>query len=296
MALVAPVMGPGAITDSRWGLAASPALRALWTGCSLVVLHRDTVAVTRGQTRSHWATGATEKIWAPNPGHCGWAGSSGGRDEFDESFGCSIPSVELAWATVDDRADVVELVLAVAGQVGAFGEEPADLAVPVLVAGTLPGAMWIAEVDRDAGGDREALVGSEFAALVPGQRAGQQRGQPGHRLADAFADMLGGFVLELDDHPEPGGPLDEGGGLAGVAGTDDQIAFPMARHGAIGGLGGALGDVDHPHDLAAASLAAGARLAAATPRLQTRGELFAQLTPALHKDRLIDRLVRHPPL
>ena len=69
----------------------------------------------------------------------GWADSGGGRDKLVESFGWSIPSEGLAGASVEEDGDVVEFFLGVDGEVGAFGEELADEAVPVLVGAALPG-------------------------------------------------------------------------------------------------------------------------------------------------------------
>ena len=82
-------------------------------------------------------------IWSPTFS----ADSGGGRDELVESFGWSIPSEGLAGASVEQCGDVVEVVLGVDGQVGAFGEELADEAVPVLVGAALPGRVRVAEVD-----------------------------------------------------------------------------------------------------------------------------------------------------
>src|SRR3990170_1555252 len=45
-----------------------------------------------------------------------------GRDELVESFGWSIPSEGVAWPLVEACGDGVEVVLAVAAQVGGFGE------------------------------------------------------------------------------------------------------------------------------------------------------------------------------
>jgi hypothetical protein len=64
--------------------------------------------------------------------------SGGGRNELVEPFGWSLPFEGLAWAFVEEGGDVVEVVLGVHGQVGAFGEELAYEAVPVLVAAALP--------------------------------------------------------------------------------------------------------------------------------------------------------------
>jgi hypothetical protein len=65
--------------------------------------------------------------------------------------------------------------------------EPIDLclggilsqqAIGVLVRATLPGTVRIAEVHRDVGGHREALVVGEFGASDPGQRFVEFLGQP----------------------------------------------------------------------------------------------------------------------
>src|SRR6266568_1375662 len=61
------------------------------------------------------------------------ANSSSGRDKLVESFGWSIPCEGLAGSGVEEVGDLVEVVLAVDGEVGAFGEELSHKAVPVLV-------------------------------------------------------------------------------------------------------------------------------------------------------------------
>jgi hypothetical protein len=58
---------------------------------------------------------------------------------------------------------------------------------------------------------------------------------------------------------EAAGALDQRGDRGGVALADQQVALPVTGHGAIVGLRGPLGDVDHVGDavLALADLAAG---------------------------------------
>ena len=66
-------------------------------------------------------------------------------------------------------------------------------------------------------------------------------GQFGHRLDHRRGDGLGGVIGgQVQQDGEPGGPFDQGADRAAVAGTEDQIAFPVPGHGAIGGLGGTL--------------------------------------------------------
>src|SRR4051794_23988640 len=54
----------------------------------------------------------------PNRRELRAAVSCGGRDKLVESFGGSIPSERFAGAAVEESRDVVEVVLAVGGQVG----------------------------------------------------------------------------------------------------------------------------------------------------------------------------------
>src|SRR4029079_10109045 len=137
---------------------------------------------------------------------------------------------------------------AVNGQVGAFGQELAGHAVPVLVAAALPWRVGGGEVDLHAGGDAERGVAGELFGLIPGQRP-HELGREAPDVGDqSFDDVVGGAVVELDQHPHPGRTLDQGGHTTGPAGTDDQIAFPVAGDRPVVGLGGALGDVDHLRD------------------------------------------------
>ena len=62
------------------------------------------------------------------------------------------------------------------------------------------------------------------------------------------------------------------------------------------GFGGSFGDVDHADDLRPSRRHPASRPTPGTACTQARCQFFAQLTLGLHEDRLIDRLVRHPPL
>jgi len=90
--------------------------------------------------RSHVARGTPSASGPRHPvRHRDTLASAGGCNKFVESFGWSLPVEGLAWASVEEGGDVVEVVLSVDGQVGAFGEELTDEAVPVLVGAALPG-------------------------------------------------------------------------------------------------------------------------------------------------------------
>src|SRR5579864_8871261 len=109
-------------------------------------------------------------------------------------------------------------------------------------------------------------------------------------------DMFGGAILELDQHAHAGGALHQRGDGAGAALPDDQVSLPVARHGSVFDLRGAFGDVDHPQDCASSKGGSRARTSPSPARAQARGELLSQLALRLDEDRLVDGLVRHPPL
>ncbi len=59
--------------------------------------------------------------------------SSSGRDKLVVSLGWCVPVKRLSWSCVQESGNLVEFVLVVNGQVGAFGEELAHKPVEVLV-------------------------------------------------------------------------------------------------------------------------------------------------------------------
>jgi hypothetical protein len=80
------------------------------------------------------------------------------------------------------------------------------------------------------------------------------------------------------------------------AGADDQVAFPVAGHRAVGGLSGPLADHDHVRDAAAALILAAFGAPDGPAGAQAGSQVTAQRAAALDVDRLVDRLVRHPHL
>jgi hypothetical protein len=99
---------------------------------------------------------------------------------------------------------------------------------------------------------------------------------------------------EVQEHHEAGGALDQGADRGAVAGTHDQVAFPMARHGTIGDLGWALRDHHHVRQHPPARcVESGVRVSTGASGAQAGRQLLAQCAASLHVDRLIDRLVGH---
>ena len=103
-------------------------------------------------------------------------------------------------------------------------------------------------------------------------------------------------VGEAHEHDVAGGALDQGAD-GPPAGAHDEVSFPVAGHGPVLDLGGTLGDHHHVADLALARRLALSLGAAHGPALaQTAKELLAQGSSALHEQRHVDGLVRHPHL
>ena len=100
------------------------------------------------------------------------AGAGSGRraEVLVQRLGGRSPIERLAGSAVQRGGDRGEVIGAVAGQVGALGEVLAQQPVGVLVGAALPRAVWIAEVDRQAGLDPQLRVVCHLGALIPGQR------------------------------------------------------------------------------------------------------------------------------
>ena len=89
-------------------------------------------------------------------------------------------------------------------------------------------------------------VSGHLATLVPGQGPAQLLGQPADRGTHRVGDGGGGVVVgQMEQQHEPGDAFDQGPDRGPAAGAEDEVAFPMAGHDPVGGLGGTFGDVDH---------------------------------------------------
>lgn len=133
------------------------------------------------------------------------------------------------------------------------------------------------------------MVG-ELAPLVPGE-CGK------HRRADGLRHVGDQLDEQVDDRPRVAGRQRAHPRVAGLAlherdeaaaqvAPDDEAALPMARDGAVGGLGRALRDLAA---LGPAAPGAGGQLRAgppgraAAPERLLAGELLAQRPPPLHR-------------
>jgi hypothetical protein len=96
-----------------------------------------------------------------------------------------------------------------------------------------------------------------------------------HRLDDSVADSIGGMASgrEVQQDREPAGALDQGADRRAGQLADDQVAFPVSRHGPVVGFGRSLVDHRHVDQSAAAFLAAAMGLAATAPGPQRLRQL-----------------------
>ncbi len=100
---------------------------------------------------------------------------------------------------------------------------------------------------------------------------------------------------QVQEQHEPGAAFHQGADRR-VTRADDQVAFPVPGHRPVIGLGWPLADHHHVLDPAAPLISLPARLAQRPAGPQAGRQLPAQRTAALHVDRLVDGLVRHPHL
>lgn len=96
------------------------------------------------------------------------------EEESFEGFAGGEVAQDGSGAFVEFFGDGVQVGL-MGGDVLALGDVLTDQAVGVLVAGTLPGAVWIGEVHRQVGGDGQRGVAGHLAALIPSQRGASFR-------------------------------------------------------------------------------------------------------------------------
>ncbi len=120
------------------------------------------------------------------------------------------------------------------------------------------------------------------------------RGQLAHRGDHRGGHGLGGVIDgQVQQDGEPGGLRSPECRSRWCSGAQDQIAFPVPGHGAVGGLGWAVADGEHvgcvhPRRPRRATDLAGCALGG-----QALVQIGAQTGHGLHVQRLIDRLVAH---
>src|SRR5450759_4404579 len=156
------------------------------------------------------------------------ADSTGRCNSLGERLRWCHPAEGLSRASVELGGDGVEVRLGQAREVGTLGQVLAEQAVGVLVGAPLPRAVRVAEVDGDAGLDREGEVLGHLLATVPGERATELPGQGRDPLGEGIPDRGGGTTGGQGRKEEIAGPaLDEGGDRRAAAGSDEEIALSL---------------------------------------------------------------------
>src|SRR4051795_1595708 len=137
-----------------------------------------------------------------------WADSSGrrntrcllpcmdGSEEFVQSLGGRFPAKGLSRSRIEGERDGRKDIGLMHAEINSLWKVLAQQAVGILVRAALPGAVRVAEVDRDPGVDPQMCVLSHLRALVPGQRLPQVLGQGGDRARDGIAHRLGTMAGE----------------------------------------------------------------------------------------------------
>ena len=125
-----------------------------------------------------------------------------------------------------------------------------------------------------------------------GQVLAQQRGHMPEFLGEAFAGTPRIRSGHSGQDDQAGRPLHQGPNSRPIAGSFDEVAFPVAGYHAGGHFGGTFGNRRHVGDLAASVCSSRPR-PAGLARLTQRGQQLApQRTTGQHIQRDIDRLGR----
>ena len=183
-----------------------------------------------------------------------------------------------SWARVQAMRDGVQLALRVARQVRALGPVLAQQPVRVLIGAALPRAVRIGKEDLEREPLGQALMlGHLFASII-----GQGLPQQGRHMPEFLGEALSGTPCIGPLHPgqddEAGGPLHQGPDGRPIAGSFDEVAFPVAGHRAGRHLSRALSNGRHMGDLAASIRPSRSRSARLARLTQGGQQLTAQGT------------------
>jgi hypothetical protein len=198
-----------------------------------------------------------------------------------------------AWPRIQTISNGIELFLAIDRQVRSLGQILTQQAVGVLTGAPLPGTMRVAEVDAHAGVGRQFGMAGHFLSLVIGQALAQRR-TDGIELGCEGCQCRGSSgTFHARQQHQTAGALNEHADRGLVAGTLDEIAFPVARHDGVSDFRWAHVDADHVRDLTTAVHATTAWQARAVAMTQAGDEFAAEFTPSMGIDDGINRSVGH---
>jgi len=203
------------------------------------------------------------------------------------------PVQHLARPAIQQGLDLLDLAARDRGEVRALREELTDQTVRVLVRAALPRAVRMGEVDLDARRPCEQRVLGHLLATVVGEGPPQLLRQRVHLAGKGPAHR--DRILRPQGHQErgPRRALHQRPEGRGVAAAHEQIAFPVAWHGARRDVRRPLLDTDHVGD-DAPSVMGGAPLRPVRPPVaKAPQQLPLELAPWQDVQIRVDRLVGH---
>jgi len=195
-------------------------------------------------------------------------------------------------ACIQAMRDDVQLTLRVPRQVRALGQVLAQQAIRILVGAALPGAVRIGKEDLDRKPLGQLLVLGHLFPSIVRQGFPQQGGHMPEFLGKALAGTRGIRPVHSGQDDQAGGPLHQGPDGRPIAGTLDEIAFPVARHRAGHHLGGTRGNRRHIGDLAPPIRAPRSRATRLVRLTQSRQQFGPQCASRQHVQTGIDGFSR----
>ena len=148
--------------------------------------------------------------------------------------------------------DGVQLALRVARQVRPLGQVLAQQPVRVFIGPSLPRAVRIGKEDLDRELLSQLLVLGHLFPPIVGQGFPQRSRHMPEFFGKALTGTCGIRPVHSGQDDQACGPLHQGSDGRAIAGSLDEIAFPVARHRAGHHLGRTLGNRRHIGDLATA--------------------------------------------
>lgn len=198
--------------------------------------------------------------------------------QLSEYFDRTQPVKSLAWSDVQQVRKLIQLLLAVLGQVGALWQKLADKVVGVLVGPALPGTVRVSKVNSNPHLLSEFSVPGHFLALVIRHAYTSDQRHSIERRAEPFDRRRRRRVIHIHQHQVAAGALNERPNRRGVVLPLDQVSLQMPRHQAVVILRRAQSNTDHIGNLAATVNAPSARTTCALALSQTLHQLLAQLS------------------
>ena len=168
----------------------------------------------------------------------------------------------------------IQLSLRVWRQVRALGQILAEQAIGIFIGPPLPRAMRIGKEHLDGQPLGQLLLVRHLFPSIIDQRFPQRGGDVSELLGKSVARTLRLRPLKPSQDNQARGPLNQGPDGRAIAGSLDQVAFPVTRDGASRDVGGALGKEGHVEDLPS-SIRSSRPGPARLPRLTQRGQQCA---------------------